>query len=282
MNKTYIFLTLIVILIPLIIFYQELVILAFYDKNTKNTVRNFCMECKDKDIKRKEHFCDKYYAKKHFSENDYEYLKTTKLMKRITDPENLKLDNLPDRFIAKSTYGSKNNLIVTDEESKKEFLKNIKTWLTDKRNYEDEPQYNFSLNSVIVEELIDIDYEIKAIVIKGKIAFYYSVTNGFVYFDHNKEEIKDLPYTTWYKNKFKRKMKNKDLLIWKIRKNLDKIEKDLNKFYENTKFDFYRFDIFVTKDNQLYFGEVTFTPNKCGLKLPSLEYHKKLYNDFVK
>lgn len=279
MKKYFIFVT---ILILLIIFYQELMILTFYDKNTKNTVRNFCMHCKDKDLEKKELFCDKYYAKKHFIENDYEYLKTTKLIKRIKDINNIDLKNLPDKFIAKCTYGSKNNLVVIDNETKNQLSDNIKNWLTDKRNYEDEPQYNFSLNSVIIEELIDIDYEIKAIVIKGKIAFYYSVTQGFIYFDHNKKEIKDLPYTTWYKNKFRKNVKNKELLSWKIRRNLDKIEVDLNKFYENTKFDFYRFDIFVTKGNQLYFGEVTFTPNNCGFKLPNLRYHKKLYNDIVK
>ena len=85
-----------------------------------------------------------------------------------------------------------------------------------------------------------------------------------------------------FSEKLTRKIKNTRTEIPEIEDKLTIVEESINKFYLETGFDFFRFDVYVTKEGDVYLGEITFTPERCRFKLPNYYYNTKIYDNYVK
>ena len=265
------------------IFYQEILNHAdrlVYGKLRKKTVRSFCRECITKNVEKKQELSDKYLVKEYFKNNNYKNLKTTKTILKTKNLDEIKNFDFGEKYLVKSTYGSHRNLLVDKKTSMKNIMESTKNWLRDKWHHSDEPQYKYEYNNIIIEEFINIDYEIKSIVVKGNIIFHYAFQEGgsTVYYDQEKKLIEDIMFS----EKLTRKIKNTRTEIPEIEDKLTIVEESINKFYLETGFDFFRFDVYVTKEGDVYLGEITFTPERCRFKLPNYYYNTKIYDNYVK
>ena len=230
-----------------------------------NSINYICQECKTKDLIKKGMLSDKYLVKKHINDN-YSYMKTVKLLYETKDVQKIKDFDLPENFVLKSSSGSRMFIIVKDNKY------NINNLITESqkflnRNYSnysyrkipflgfEEPQYNYNDKRIIIEEYIGDVKEFRMLVVKGKIVYYELVPD---YYDQDLNKI-DILYG---KKKYNEKLE--------LPKNMDIINRFIKDIYENEKIDFARFDFYLKKD-EIYFGELTFTPENC--------MHK--YNDFV-
>ena len=99
---------------------------------------------------------------------------------------------------------------------------------------------------------------------------------------HSDEPQYKYEYNNIIIEEFTRKIKNTRTEIPEIEDKLTIVEESINKFYLETGFDFFRFDVYVTKEGDVYLGEITFTPERCRFKLPNYYYNTKIYDNYVK
>ena len=109
--------------------------------------------------------------------------------------------------------------------------------------------------------------------IKGKIAFIYCVFNRFTNYTLK------LMDKDWNIMDFENGKPNSKGKIIKP-KSFEKMKEFCYKFYNKTKFDFVRIDLYEINE-KIYFGEFTFTPYNC-LGNFTKNYDKILYNKYVK
>ena len=272
-----VFLTVIFLIYPEILNHSDRLI---FGKLRKNTVRSFCRECINKNVEKKQELSDKYLVKEYFKNNNYKNLKTARTLLKTKNLDEVRNFDFGEKYVIKSTYGSHRNLLVDEKTPMKNIMESTNNWLRDKWHHSDEPQYKYEYNNIIVEEFINIDYEIKSIVVKGNIIFHYAFQEGgsTVFYDKEKKLVEDIMFL----EKLTRKIKNTRTNIPKIEDKLTIVEESINKFYSDTGFEFFRFDVYVTKEGEIYLGEITFTPERCRFKLPNYYYNTKIYNDYVK
>jgi hypothetical protein len=191
-------------------------------------------------------------------------------------PDDLNNFNFPDNFLLKCTSGSQMNIIVKNNNFDiKDLIKNSKIFM--KRNYStysyrkipflnlQENHYNYCDKSIMIEEFIgDNLKDYKFFIIKGKLSFIQIDKNRF---DGHQRNFYD---------------KNLNLINSKssfIKNFSEKIENIGEKFYKKEKIDFFRLDIYIV-NNDIYFGEFTFTPeNCCGKFAKNLD--NKIYNEYI-
>ena len=248
-----IFTILVLFIIKNIIEYQYTVEL----RAPKNGINDICKKCKQKDLEKKGFLSDKYLVKKHIDDN-YSYMKTAKLLYETKDAEKLKDFDLPENFVIKSSSGSRMFIIVKNNKyNMKNLIKESKKFLN--RNYSthsyraipylglEEPHYDYNDKRIIVEEYLGDVKEFRMLVIKGKIVYYEMVPE---YYDQDFNKI-DVEYG--------KKKYNKKLIL---PKNIDIINKFIKDIYEKENIEFARFDFYL-KDDEVYFSELTFTPENC-------------------
>jgi len=248
-----IFSILVLFIIKNIIEYQYTVEL----RTPKNGINDICKKCKRKDLEKKGFLSDKYLVKKHINDN-YSYMKTAKLLYETKDAKKLKDFDLPENFVIKSSSGSRMFIIVKNNKyNMKNLIKESKKFLN--RNYSnhsyrgipylglEEPHYDYNDKRIIVEEYLGDVKEFRMLVIKGKIVYYEMVPE---YYDQDFNKI-DVEYG--------KKKYNKKLIL---PKNIDVINRFIKDIYEKENIEFARFDFYL-KDDEVYFSELTFTPENC-------------------
>jgi hypothetical protein len=171
--------------------------------------------------------------------------------------EDIDFDKLPEKFVLKTNNGCGTNIIVDDKSTfdKKSARKKINKWL--KTNYAFQYGYEMQYNSIkpkiIAEEFIG----------KGKAPDDYKVWcfNGKVeyiqYLTDRDTELKMAFYdTNWHKQDFVYTYKKCDFEVPKP-VNLElmiNLASKLSQHFEHVRVDFY-----ILPNNQIKFGEMTFT-----------------------
>ena len=205
-----------------------------------------------------------------------EYVKECGLENRLVDlisvynnANEIKWDDLPDKFILKCNHGCRYNVLVTNKEQvnyKKE-TKKLNKWLKEKfGNFNGEIHYNEIDPKIVCEKYLgDNLSEYKLYCLNGKYRFMYCVLNPnkenemetFFDQDGNVMDVKNA-LTPVYKE-----AKTPDCF-----KQLVEMSEKLAKPFPMVRVDWY------IKDGNIYFGELTFTPFG-GL----LEFEPKEYDD---
>ena len=244
----------------------------------KNSINSYCQSNKYKKVERKGYLSDKYQVKKYINKN-YEYIKTAKVLLYSKDLEEIKNFNYPADFVLKSSAGSRMFLIVENGEYKinnlvnksKEFM-NIDFANFGYRRIPffgfEEPQYNHNKKAIMVEEHLGDVKEFRIMVINGKILYYDIPEEGFFGNDYQKINIKSDD------NDYKAEGEmNKP-------KKLELMEKFVQEFYEKEKIELTRCD-FLLQGDEVYFGEVTFTPCNCFDRY-NTSFNKHTYLNYIK
>ena len=257
--------------------------LYYFDKKTYNY---YIHSLKNKDLIRKGFFSDKLKAKEYIDKN-FPYIKTPKTLFKTKNPEELQNYDLPDKFVLKNSSGSQMNIIVNNGKYNiKTLIKKSKKFLKTKYSTNSyrkfinakERQYDYNDPTIYIEEFLENgikDY--KCAVIKGKLAFLsvnYKKHGEKKYYkniydaDFNLENYRRLTHESFFK----------EIDIDDEKKEIFK--KFIKDFYEKEKFDFVRIDFFI-ENNEVYFGEFTFTPDNCMCKY-SKDFEKLIYNKYIK
>jgi len=251
----------------------------------KKSINGFCKDQKELHLKRKGFFSDKYLVKKYVLDN-FPEMKVMKTLFITKKPEDLNKFNFPDNFLLKCTSGSQMNIIVKNNNFDiKDLIKKSKIFM--ERNYStysyrkipflnlQENHYNYCDKSIMIEEFIgDNLKDYKFFIIKGKLSFIQIDKNRFTghqrnFYDKNLNLINSK--SSFIKN-FSEKIELENSII-------KKIENIGEKFYKKEKIDFFRLDIYIV-NNDIYFGEFTFTPeNCCGKFVKKLD--NKIYNEYI-
>lgn len=243
-----------------------------------NTLNYWMNSLKYDRLNEKKLLVDKYKSKlfiqKHFPE-----IKVIKTLHIYENPKDIYNINLPKYCVIKETMGSGRYIIITPKKiiSKKNIEKKTSLWLLLKFGnkilpYYSEPQYN-AKNRIIIEEYMGDLFDYKFFVIKGKISFVQCDIDRFS--DHRR----NLYDENWNLLDFEKEIPNSKKKIVKP-KTYEKMKEFCYKFYNKTKFDFVRIDLYEI-NGKIYFGEFTFTPENCLGKFTK-NYDKKLYNKYVK
>ena len=250
----------------------------------KETINGFCKDNKNLELKRKGFLSDKYLVKKYIEENLPE-IKVPKTLFITKNPEELKNFSFPKDFVLKCTSGSQMNIIVRDGNFNiNDLIKKSKNFMS--RNYSDyqyrkipflnlkEKHYDYCNKAIMIEEYLgDSITDYKFSIIKGNLAFFQVNTDRFGnhkrnFYDENSKELPNI----YLKENFSDKVNIKQDI-----KNL--IENTAKKFYKKENFDFFRFDASIIGDD-VYFGEITFTPHNCCEKFNN-NFDKKIYKKYI-
>ena len=240
----------------------------------KNGFNSFCQNNKYIKLEEKGFFSDKQKIKNYINTNHPE-IKTAKTLFETKNPEELRNFNFPDNFVLKCSAGSRMFIIVENNDYDLEYLiSESKKFL--KRDYStysyrkipfmglEEPHYRYNDKTIIIEEHLGDIEEFRIMTIKNKILYYDYVPN---YFDNNFNKI-DINQDNFLKKEKLDKPKNLYLMIDFI-----------DKFYQKNKIDLIRYDFYL-KNDDIYFGELTFTPDNCRRKY-SKKYNDYIYNNYI-
>lgn len=199
---------------------------------------------------------DKYEVR-NYIENKIGKSYLNKIYGVYTDIDQIKFEDLPNRFVLKNTNGSGYNYICTDKSKidVNEVKDILNGWLN--INYygiNGEIQYKNCVNRILIEEYIE-DKE-------GKLNDYKFFCLGgkvrVIEVDLNRGSNlkRDFYNCDWEKLNLKKGVENSDLIIKKPEKLEKMIElaEILSENIELLRVDFYYVD------NKIYFGELTFTP----------------------
>lgn len=269
----------ILLLSPILFYYS-----CFYDLLIRNNTLNcYCQKEKKTRIELKGYLSDKSKVKKYINYS-FPEIKTAKTLYEVENPEDIKNLDLPDRFVLKNSSGSRMNLILEKENlDMEDVIQKAKGFLKidyANHNYRkipfmnlDEPHYSYNKRVIIIEEFIKDAIEFRVMLIKGKIAYYeYVMNNQDIRFDN-----------TWVNNYPIEEVKenNKNFLSEHLKKPsyIKKVKHVCEKFYNEFLIDFVRVDFYISND-EVYFGEFTFTPGNCRERT-NYDYSNNLYNSFV-
>lgn len=171
------------------------------------------------------------------------------------------IDKLPESFVLTFNAGSGTNLIITDKKqcNVSEIKNTIRKWMVyNHADFACEMQYKDIKPLVLARECIDIreDIEYKLWCFHGRVGFIQLISYKY---GHNK--MGDCNYSRdWKKLDFYRT----DGEFYVITDNIERPKRfdDLIEMTEKLAkpFDFVRVDFYETKDGELVFGELTFTP----------------------
>jgi len=241
----------------------SIIILFFYlsskwEVPIKSTsINNICQKNKYWKLEEKGLLSDKIKAKKYVVDNIPE-INTAENLLITTDLNELKKFRFPDKFVMKCSSGARMFQIVVDKFDIQELLSNAKKFLNSNYAYQnyrkltvlglEEPQYQYNQKAIMIEEYLEDAQELRVMLINGKISYYEYIID--------KKEI-------IYDEKWKKLDNNKKTL--EKPSYIDKINSCCNKFYNDFFIDLVRVD-FLISNNNIYFGEFTFTPENCRKK----------------
>lgn len=227
---------------------------------------------------------DKYLVKDYINEN-FKDIKVAKTLFRTTDPEELRSFDFPEKYVVKYTSGSQMNIIVNDGQYPiDKLIRKCRKFMNNKFSTSqyrfipgfEEPHYNYNTPSIIIEEYLgkSID-DYKFYCVKDKVAFILVDRDRFVY---HKKNIYDQDMNLLKDNMVGAINFTEELNISK--ENIDKMKDFCIEFYKQKSFDFVRIDFYII-DNEVYFGEFTFTPFNCSVRFTG-DFDKQMYQKYVK
>ncbi len=208
-----------------------------------------------------------------------EYIKEKKMGNTLNkligvwdNADEIDFDKLPEQFALKCNHGCGYNVIVSDKSKidVKEVRQKLNKWLKEdfgKNNAE--PHYSKIKPKIICEKYLGgnmTDY--KFFCLNGKVEFMY-IASGFgegvdekmTYLDKNG---KIAPYQ---RTSYKRK---DDIVVPKNFEKMKKMSELLAKDFKFVRVDWYEVD------GKIFFGELTFTPAGCMMKIEPAKYDKLL------
>ena len=198
----------------------------------------------------------------------------TPIIKIYNDPEEINLDELPDKFVLKCNHGSGMNIFCEDKSKfdLSKAKKTLKNWMNINYGlYRFEYQYLNVKRKVFAEQFLD----------KEIINYKFSCFNGNPEFIRVKAKINEtnlynIYYTNWTISNIE--LDDKKYVptnIFKITKNLEKMIKYAK--FLSSKYCFCRVD-FYEVDGNLYLSEITFTPFNSHFKYKNKETNIYLGN----
>lgn len=203
---------------------------------------------------------DKYTVRDYVAEKIGEkYL--IKLLAQFDNINEINFDKLPNKFVIKYSEGSGKVFLVPNKKSVDmcAFMSCVRKWVVDEfwaLFYE--MQYKESAKKIIVEEFVDTKIEYKLWMFHGKCEFIkIEIMNDFAENGKPDNQYGKYFYPDWTPADFKTIGLEPNFDIPKPKKlqELLKIAEKLAK-----PFDFVRCDFYETKDGNLKFGELTFSP----------------------
>lgn len=207
---------------------------------------------------------DKYEASKYIEKNFKGRIKTVPILGVWEDANDIDFKLLPQKFVLKCTHGSAMNLIIKDKEkiNIKKITKKLNAWL--KLDYATmngmyENQYTAIKHRIIAEEFIqEMDgklHDYKFHCFSGEPKYCQLIGDR----TPNSHEYQHAFYTmNWEKTNISynnHKIYKNDFEMPEKFEEMKKIAKDLAKGFKYVRVDFYLIN------NEIYFGELTFTPD---------------------
>jgi len=228
---------------------------------------------------------DKYTVRQYVKDKGFKYI-LNELYWEGFNPENIPFDKLPNEFVIKVTNGSGKNIICKDksELDQEKTIKLIKKWLSEKYlPAYGEWFYDVIKPRIIIEKLlIDKDGNIP----KDYKLFCFNNINGKY----------DVAFTGVDLDRFGNRRRNVYDKEWNFLKDVNLIvsnnpavQIDKPKLYDEMKviakklskpFPHARIDLYIV-DNQIYFGEITFTGAAGFGKINPIEFQKQM-GDWIK
>ena len=219
-------------------------------------------------------YVDKYKVREFVADTIGEkYL--IKLLDVYKSVEEIKYEMLPNQFVIKGTHGCGYNIIVKDknEINKSEINKKMKKWLReDYSKHSKEMQYKYIEPRLICEEYLEdssgelIDY--KFYCFNGKVEFIQVIS------ERKTNMSQDFYDLEWNKIDIRDGVKSSNITIerpFKLEEMIFIAERLSSKFL------FVRVDLYYVNDN-IYFGELTFTPRGGMIRFKPLEEDIRLAN----
>ena len=214
---------------------------------------------------------DKYRVREYIKEKKLENT-LNKLIGVWDNADEIDFDKLPKQFALKCNHGCGYNVIVSDKSKidVKEVRQKLNKWLKEdfgKNNAE--PHYSKIKPKIICEKYLGgnmTDY--KFFCLNGKVEFMY-IASGFgegvdekmTYLDKNGE------ITPYQRTNYKIK---EDIVVPKSFEKMKKMSELLAKDFKFVRVDWYEVG------GKVFFGELTFTPSGCMMKVEPAKYDKLL------
>ncbi len=196
------------------------------------------------------------------------------LIKTYDKPEDINWNELPDKFMIKCNHGSRMNIYIKDKNNINisDINKTLTEWLNKNIGIYGEVQYINIQPKIMIEQLLEdssqkdslIDYKFWCM---NGVPKLYTINTGhghgdIMYYDINNDQMLDL-YGVGKEN-FKNFKKPNNFELMKD------YAKKLSKNFKFVRVDFYEVN------NQVYLGEMTFTPGGCGFKYKNPADDKKI------
>ena len=214
---------------------------------------------------------DKYRVREYIKEKKLENT-LNKLIGVWDNADEIDFDKLPKQFALKCNHGCGYNVIVSDKSKidVKEVRQKLNKWLKEdfgKNNAE--PHYSKIKPKIICEKYLGgnmTDY--KFFCLNGKVEFMY-IASGFgegvdekmTYLDKNGE------ITPYQRTNYKIK---EDIVVPKSFERMKKMSELLAKDFKFVRVDWYEVG------GKVFFGELTFTPSGCMMKVEPAKYDRLL------
>ena len=199
------------------------------------------------------------------------HMKVANVLQKCDRFEDFDMELLPDTFVIKVSHWCGDSKVVTKEEFKRNY-EQYKTYynslLTKQYNPRHEPHYKHIKPILFIEEYLgDTLLDCKFDCIHGTPILIKIVKDGKISMFNTQWEQLNF---TQIGNQFHKSNVQKP-------KNLDMILKHVHTLTENI--DYVRLDMYLNENNDLIFGEYTFTPLGCNSPHYTNPNIDKIYND---
>lgn len=183
------------------------------------------------------------------------YMKVANVLQKCDRFEDFNIELLPDTFVIKVSHWCGDSKVVTKEEFKRNY-EQYKTYynslLTKQYNPRHEPHYKHIKPILFIEEYLgDNLLDVKFHCIHGAPVLIKIIKNDHI----------SMFNLQWEQMNFTRIGKSVRKLNIQKPKNLDMILKHVHTLTKNI--DYVRLDMYLNKNEELIFGEYTFTPIGC-------------------
>lgn len=203
---------------------------------------------------------DKYKVRKYVEKNNCEEI-LNKLYGVYENSDEINFNKLPHKFVLKCTHGCAYNIICKDKEKLdiEETKKKLKKWMREKYGWATgELHYTKIKPTIICEKYIQTKDD--TLPMDYKFYCFYGECKGILVCSEREKNLKLNFYdTNWNELNYIKEYERGNEEIQKP-KNLEKMIKYAEKL--SKEFEFVRVDLYEN-DNNIIFGELTFTPACC-------------------